>query len=100
VKAATGCGDFVSICDSVLIRHIGGASTAKLSRRRGAAFYSTVAALRFSLKHYPVLLPLVLIIRAMFACLKALQTKNFLPVHAFLLAAKEFLSNPRKSPLQ
>lgn len=96
MKRASQCDETASLCDSTVIDHIGGASTAGLPQVRSAHYYSSLAALRFTLNDYPAWLPTVFLTRLIGTLLRVLKTRTLTPARSFSLALKDFLKWPRK----
>ena len=98
--AAHSIGEETTLCDSIQIEHIGGASTSQLPQVRSKHYYSTLAALRFTLARYPIWLPTVLLARAMAALLRMLKSRSVTPARSLALAIKDFLRGPKGQKLR
>lgn len=94
LKAAVSSEELITLCESITIEHVGGASTSSLPRVRSAHYYSTIAALRFTLAHYPIWIPTVLLARALGTAIRMLAMVSFTPAQSFALAIKEFFKWP------
>ena len=95
IKSAAARREATTLCRSLQITHIGGASTSHLPRIMSAHYFATLAALRFTLAHYPVWLPTVFLARALGTLQRMAKEGSITPSQSFVAAIREFLRRPR-----
>ena len=99
LQSAYSSGEKTTLCDCIKIRHVGGASTSQLPQVRSRHYFSTLAALRFTLAHYPIWLPTVLVARIMATLLRMAKTLSITPARSLALAITDFIKWPKSQKL-
>lgn len=92
---ALGGAEYVAVCETARISHIGGASTTALTNTK-KTYYSSLAALRYTKQHVPAALPLVLLLRVLVALIRDIKCKSFGHINGVFNALVKLIKNDKK----